>query len=325
MFSYIVRKHKNVLELGGGYDKIKTICKIHGLCDFVTKIGVKNMDLSIVIINHNTRQLTKQTVESILDTKPQFIYEIIVVDNSDKEEEQYKSDNPFVKVLGHVENKGFAHGCNIGAAIARGDYLLFLNSDTIMQKNTLDASVLYMKQNSDVGGLGVQVVLADGQLDHACRRGFPTPWNAFCYFAHIDRLFPNIPVFNGYRLSHLDRSKTYDVDAVTGAYLMMPAELYKKLGGFDETFFMYGEDLDLCWKIKAAGYRVVYYAPVTCVHLKGKSGRSSGNPLVQYHFYNAMLIFYERYYDKQYPRWLTGIIIWVIRSKMPKIEGARHD
>lgn len=279
------------------------------------------MDLSIVIINHNTRQLTEQAVQSILDTKPQVTYEIIVVDNSNKDEERFTCNHEFVTVIEYVENKGFAHGCNTGAALAKGEYLLFLNSDTLMQKNTLDASVLYMKQNPDIGGLGVQVVLADGELDHACKRGFPTPWNAFCYFAHLDKLFPKVPLFNGYRLGHLDRNTTHYVDAVTGAYLMMPTEIYKKLNGFDETFFMYGEDLDLCWKIKAAGYHVLYYAPVTCLHLKGQSGKAAQNPVVKYHFYNAMLVFYDRYYQDKYPAWLTGAVKWAIRQRMPKLDG----
>jgi GT2 family glycosyltransferase len=128
-----------------------------------------------------------------------------------------------------------------------------------------------------------------------------------------------VAFFNGYKLGHLDRNKTCAVDAGSGAFLMMPSYLYQQLGGFDETFFMYGEDLDLCWRIKAAGYQVVYYADVKCIHLKGQSGRSSRNDVVQYHFYNAMLIFYDRYYVEHYPKWLTGIIKHVIRRKMPKI------
>lgn len=273
------------------------------------------------MINHNTKQLTKQAIQSILNTKPQIRYEIIVVDNSDKAEECFICKHELVTVLEHVENKGFAHGCNTGAAVAKGTYLLFLNSDTVMQKNTLDYSVQYMQQHPEIGGLGVKVVLADGTLDHACKRGFPTPWNSLCYFAHLDRLFPKIPLFNGYRLSHLDNDQIHPVDAVTGAYLMMPAGLYHQLYGFDETFFMYGEDLDLCWKIKAAGYQVIYYPEVTCLHLKGQSGRASKNPIVQYHFYQAMLIFYDRYYTGKYPTWLTGAVKWAIRRKMPKIDG----
>ena len=104
---------------------------------------------------------------------------------------------------------------------------------------------------------------------------------------------------------------------------MMPTILFQQLQGFDETFFMYGEDLDLCWKIKAAGYQVVYYAPVQCLHLKGQSGRASRNPLVQYHFYHAMLLFYDRYYQTRYPTWLTGLVKWAIRKKMPVLEGGR--
>lgn len=289
------------------------------MLDF-TESGV-GMDLSIIMINHNTKTLTAQAITSIVRTNPQISFEIIVVDNSDILEETYHTTQSNVIVLANVENKGFAHGCNTGAAIAKGEYLLFLNSDTIMQPNTLDASVQYLRQNPIVGGLGIQVLLSDGSLDHACRRGFPTPWNAFCYFSHLDKLFPKIPFFNGYRLNHLNQAETHRVDAVTGAYLMMPTELYRTLDGFDETYFMYGEDLDLCWRIKQAGYNVVYYASVTCLHLKGQSGRASYNPVVQYHFYNAMLIFYDRYYVGKYPNWLTNIIKWAIRKKLQLLTG----
>ena len=279
------------------------------------------MDLSIIIINHNTKALTAQAIQSIFDTNPQIAYEIIVVDNSNLAEETYTEKQAGVTILSNVDNKGFAHGCNTGAAIAQGEYLLFLNSDTIMQPDTLDASVAYMREHTNIGALGVQVVLPDGSLDHACKRGFPTPWNALCYFSHLDRLFPKAALFNGYRLNHLNRSEIHHVDVITGAYMMMPAKLYQELSGFDETYFMYGEDIDLCWRIKAAGYDIVYYAPVTCLHLKGQSGRASQNAVVQYHFYNAMLIFYDRYYVGRYPRWLTGIIKWAIRKKMPQTGG----
>ena len=136
------------------------------------------MDLSIIMINHNTKNLTEQAIASILQTGTVYSYEIIVVDNSDKPEEKVVYQDPHVVILPDVENKGFAHGCNAGVAVARGEYYLFLNSDTIMQPDTLDMSLLYMKTHKAVGGFGVKLVLADGTLDHACRRGFPTPWNA---------------------------------------------------------------------------------------------------------------------------------------------------
>lgn len=279
------------------------------------------MDLSIVIINHNTRKLTTQAVEAIFLSRPNIEFEIIIVDNSDNPDEYFSTDLNGVKIVSHVENKGFSHGCNIGAMEAQGEYILFLNSDTVMQEHTLDESVWYLRRNSQVGILGVQVILQNGELDHACKRGFPTPWNAFCYFLHLDKLFPKTPLMNGYCLGHLDNDKIQNVDAVTGAYLMISAKLYQQVQGFDETFFMYGEDLDLCWRVKAAGYQVVYYPFVSCIHLKGQSGKAAQNPVVKYHFYNSMLIFYDRYYQERYPRWVTGMVKWVIRRKMPVFMG----
>lgn len=278
------------------------------------------MDLSIIMINHNTKNLTEQAIASILQTGTVYSYEIIVVDNSDKPEEKVVYQDPHVVILPDVENKGFAHGCNAGVAVARGEYYLFLNSDTIMQPDTLDMSLLYMKTHKAVGGFGVKLVLADGTLDHACRRGFPTPWNALCYFSKIDRVFPKAKVFNGYCLRYLSDSTMHEIDAVNGAYLLMPKSVYEQTGGFDETFFMYGEDLDLCYKIHLAGYKVVYDPLLTCTHLKGKSGRASKNPFVQYHFYNAMLIFYERYYSGKYGGPIGWLVKMVLKRKVKQYQ-----
>lgn len=274
------------------------------------------MDLSIIMINHNTKKLTEQAIDSILQSGVSCDYEIIVVDNSDKAEEKYQCHDEHVLVLSDVENKGFAHGCNAGVRVAKGEYYLFLNSDTIMQPDTLNASLEYLRRHKDVGGFGVRLLLADGTLDHACRRGFPTPWNALCYFSKIDRLFPKIKAINGYCLRYLSDDQLHEIDAVNGAYLMMPRQVYEKTGGFDETFFMYGEDLDLCYKIHLAGYKVVYDPLLTCIHLKGKSGRASKNPLVQYHFYNAMLIFYDRYYSGKYGGVTSKLVKMVLRRKV---------
>lgn len=279
---------------------------------------MQEIELSIVMINHNTKKMTEAAIDSILDASPIIAYEVIVVDNSTEEQQTVTYQHENVKILSNIENKGFAHGCNIGAKAAEGEYLLFLNSDTIMHRNTLEFSLDYFKQHDEIGGLGVRLLLENGQLDHACKRGFPTPWNSFCYFTKLDKLFPHTALFNGYRLGHLDEFQIYEVDAVNGAYLLMSASLYWQLGGFDETFFMYGEDLDLCYKIKRAGFHVVYYPEVTCTHLKGQSGRKSKNTMVQYHFYQAMLIFYERYYEDVYPKLLTSCIKWVLRKKMGK-------
>lgn len=273
------------------------------------------VDISIIMINHNTKKLTTQAIQSILDSKPKCNYEIIVVDNSTDCNEQVTFQDERVRILAGVENKGFAHGCNIGVAVAEGAYFLFLNSDTIMKSETLDKSLEYLQEHPKIGGLGVKLIKEDGTLDHACKRGFPTPWNAFCYFSKLDRMFPKTKLFNGYCLRYLSDDAVHQVDAVNGAYLMMPRDVCELTGGWDETFFMYGEDLDLCYKIHLAGYDIVYNPLLSCIHLKGKSGRESDNPFVQYHFYNAMIIFYERYYKDKYLRPVTRIIMRVLENK----------
>lgn len=254
------------------------------------------MDLSVIIVNHNTKQLTTQTIKSIFNTTQGIEYEIIVVDNSSKEREYFEMEDSRVKILLNVENKGFGHACNIGAKRAVGRYLLFLNSDTLMQNYTLERAVKYMDTNKRTGCLGIKTLLPDGSFDHGCKRGFPTPFNSLCYILGLDRLFPKSKKLGGYRLSYLDNNKTHLVDSVSGAFMLIPRAVFQKSGGFDESIFMYGEDIDLCYIIKEMGFDVVYYADVYMIHLKGQSGLKSYNPAVLKHFHNGLRIFYDKHY-----------------------------
>lgn len=254
------------------------------------------MDLSIVIVNHNTKNLTTQTVESVIDTTTGIDYEIIVVDNSSKAKEYFKSNDPRVRVIPKVENKGFGHACNIGAETAIGRYVLFLNSDTIMQTYTLRKSVEYMDSHRDVGCLGIKTILRNGDFDHGCKRGFPTPFNSLCYVLKLDKIFKNNKKFGGYTLSYLSNDETNEVDSVSGAFMLIPKAVLARVGVFDESIFMYAEDIDLCYRIKQSGLKVVYYADVFMIHLKGQSGLHTKNKQVIYHFHNGIKIFYDKYY-----------------------------
>lgn len=258
------------------------------------------MDLSIVIVNHNTKYLTSQTVDSVIETTTGIDYEIIVVDNSSKPIEYYSSDDKQVKVIQRVENRGFGHACNIGANIAIGRYVLFLNSDTIMQKDTLKKSVQYMDSHRDVGCLGIKTILKNGDFDHGCKRGFPTPFNSLCYVLKLHRLFPKNKKFGGYTLSYLSNDETNEVDSVSGAFMLIPKAVLGKVGLFDESIFMYAEDIDLCYRIKKVGFKVVYYADVFMIHLKGQSGLHTKNKEVIYHFHNGIKIFYDKYYRNKH-------------------------
>lgn len=268
------------------------------------------MDLSIILINFNTPRLTEDCVRSILATA-QLSYEIIVVDNSTDERQRYipPADEAHIRRI-IVENHGFGHACNAGMAIANGRNLLLLNNDTIVHEHTLEDSVAYMDAEPDIGALGVKSLLKDGTLDHGCKRGFPTPWASLSYMLGLDRLFPHTPLFGQYRLSYLPDNEIQDVDVVSGAYMLLRRKVWEQTGGFDETFFMYGEDIDLCYRIKERGWRVVYYPPVSILHLRGQSGLSSGNPFVIRQFYQSMLIFYDKHYREKYPALLT----WLVRS-----------
>lgn len=258
------------------------------------------MDLSIIIVNYNTKVLTMQTVKSVINTTYGIDYEIIVVDNSSDTKEYFEINEKHTKVISRVENKGFGHACNIGANIAIGRYVLFLNSDTIMDKGTLRGAVEYMDRHSDIGCLGIKTLLKDGSFDHGCKRGFPTPFNSLCYVLRLDKMFPHIKKFGGYTLNYLSQNETNEVDSVSGAFMLIPKRVLGKVGLFDESIFMYGEDIDLCYRIKRAGYKVVYYADVKMTHLKGQSGLHTKSPVVIKHFHDGIKRFYDMYYKDKH-------------------------
>ncbi len=254
------------------------------------------MDLSIIIVNYNTKKICENTINHVIKNTENIEYEIIVTDNSDIKSEELNYNNKKVKII-KINNKGFGNACNIGSKYANGKYILFLNSDTIVFKNTLDKCVDFIKKNSDIGVLGIKTYLSDGKtLDHGCKRGFPTPFNSMCYILGLDKLFPYNKTFGGYRLTYLDENKSHYVDSVSGAFMLMPLELFKSLKGFDESIFMYGEDLDLCLRVKNKNLKIFYYADAEMIHLKGKSGLSTNNKKVLKYFYDGIKVFYKKYY-----------------------------
>ena len=272
-------------------------------------------NLSIVMVNHDTKTMCERAIESILKARPRLSYEIVVVDNSSQEEERLSDGYGGALVLSGVENKGFGHACNIGAKQAQGDALLFVNSDTELNADTLDNAYACFHSWPDIGALGIRTQLADGSVDPSSKRGFPTPLRALCYFLKLDKLFPRNKLFGGYHMTYLPDDQSCDVDAVSGSFLMVPKDLFFSLGGFDETFFMYGEDMDLCFRIKQGGRRVYYCADATMLHLKGQSGLHTKNPQVIYHFYQAMELFYDKHYKQNYDLFTTWIIHTAIRVK----------
>jgi len=210
--------------------------------------------------------------------------------------EQSKSEDNFYYIYSK-SNLGFGKANNLGFNEAKGKYTLILNPDTLLEPDTLQVMYDYMESNPDIGTSGCKVLNLDGTFQSACRRGFPTPWASFCKLFGLQRLFPKSKLFAKYNLSYLNEDDTNDIDALIGAFMFTRTDVLKQINGFDESFFMYGEDLDLCYRIKQAGYRVTYYPKTTITHFKGESSKRSTLNETK-HFYDAMEIFARKHYGK---------------------------
>ncbi len=278
---------------------------------------MKKPKISIIILNYNTKKLLDQVISSVLETTNNIDFEIIVSDNnsSDGSIEMVKNKFPQVILIENKENGGFAKGNNIAIEKSSGEFILLLNSDTIVQKDCIEKCVAFLEAGDEkMGAVGCRVLLKDGTLDHACRRGFPTPSASFFYFLKFHKLFPHHKTFSKYTLSYLSEFETNEVDALTGAFMLLKRDVIKKVGLLDEDFFMYGEDLDWCFRIKESGYKIMYYPEVSIIHLKGQSSKK--RPVkITYAFYNAMIIFYKKHYKNKYNRIVNFFMYLAIYTK----------
>jgi len=276
------------------------------------------MDLSIIIVNYETYDLTKQTIESVIKYDQPFQYDIFLVDNASKDgsierlQEYFlkESKNDRIKFILNQENMGFAHANNVVLKQTTAEYVLLLNSDTVIVDNCLGKSLNYMKAHEDTGVLGCKVVLPDNTLDKACRRSFPDFYVSFYRMTGFSRLFPKSRRFGRYNLTYLDEDKTYEVDCVVGAFMLVRSKAIKEVGLLDETFFMYGEDIDWCYRLKSANWKIIYYSDAKIVHYKGASNSKKENRQMTYEFYRAMYIFYNKHYKDGYP-WITTSVTYL--------------
>ncbi|MFJ8457695.1 glycosyltransferase family 2 protein [Lysinibacillus xylanilyticus] len=275
------------------------------------------MDLSVVIVNYNTKKLTIDCIQSVLKSKSNFQYDIFVVDNasSDGSVEQIKSKFPHVHVISNKENVGFSKANNQAIKACSSRYVLLLNSDTIVNENTLDEMICYMDEETNVGAVGCEVNLPDGTLDKACHRGFPTPEASLYYMIGLAKKFPNSSKYNSYHKSYMNMHEVHDIDCLVGAFMMVRREAFEQVGLLDEEFFMYGEDIDWCYRIKEAGWRIVYNPTVSIVHYKGASSRRKPFKIV-YEFHRAMYLFHKKHFKTKYNFLINGIVYTGITLKL---------
>lgn len=276
------------------------------------------MDLSIIIVNYETFEMTKQTIESVLNHSPPFNYDIYVVDNKSEDGSFEKlqktffmeSENERIKFLQNSENGGFAQANNLALQKINSEYVLLLNSDTVVVGDCLEKSMNYMENNPDTGVLGCKVSLPDGSLDKACRRSFPKFSVSFYRMTGLSKVFPKSKRFGRYNLTYLDENETYEVDCVMGAFMFLRSSTIAEVGPLDEKFFMYGEDIDWCYRIKNAGWKIIYYSDAEIIHYKGSSNTEKQNKRMIHEFYRAMYIFYNKHYRENYP-WITTLATYM--------------
>ncbi len=254
------------------------------------------MKVSIIIINYNVKYFLDQCIASILQSEFDEEYEIIVIDNAstDKSVEFIRQKYPEVILIENKENVGFSKANNQGVELSKGEFVLILNPDTILSTHTLKICHDFYKKNQNAGIIGVRMYDGSGAFLPESKRGFPTPFVSFCKIFGLAQLFPSSRIFNQYYLGHLDEEINHEVDTLTGAFMFMRKDIFLEVGGFDEDYFMYGEDIDLSYRVRASGYSNHYLSETNIIHFKGESTRKMSFDYVR-RFYEAMIIFAKKH------------------------------
>ena len=281
------------------------------------------VDLSVIIVSYNAAPFLRETLQSLKE-QVGLSYEVIIVDNGSRDDSSrvVAEVMPDATWLPQSTNLGFSRANNVGVRVARGETLLFLNSDvTLPDQDALAHCLKRLSADPKIGVLSPRVnLVSSGQIDATCHRGFPTPWASFTHFTGLEKLFPHVPLFNGYTKRYLGYDHEHSIDAVGGMCMFVPRAVGDALGWWDEDYMFYGEDLDLCYRAHEAGYQVWYYPEVVILHHKGAStGMSESSRAVttasrettrqvKKWSVEAMQLFYDKHYRDTYPRWVTRLV-----------------
>ena len=261
------------------------------------------MKLSVVIVNYNVKHFLEQCLYSVQKAAAGLDVETIVIDNAstDGSRDYLQPKFPLVEFLYNQKNTGFAVACNQGLALAKGEYILFLNPDTIVAEDCFHKCLEFFQNHPACGALGVKMIDGSGTFLKESKRSFPSPFTSLYKLFGLSILFPRSRTFSRYHLGHLDKNETHEVDVLAGAFMMIRKEILDRIGGFDETFFMYAEDVDLSYRVQKTGmpsggsYRNYYFAGTTIIHFKGESTKRGSLNYVRM-FYKAMSVFVRKHY-----------------------------
>jgi O-antigen biosynthesis protein len=278
------------------------------------------MDCSVIIVNFNVKDFLEQALYTIdkslayaAGRRPGFASETFVVDNAsdDGSIDMVRKKFPHVQCIENKSNVGFARANNLALDKSTGRFILLINPDTVVQEDTIDSMMRAMEANPSIGMAGCKILNPDGTLQLACRRSFPRPWVALTKIMGLSALFPRTRLFGQYNLTYLDPDMSYEVDAISGSFMMLKRDVYDQVGGLDETFFMYGEDLDWCYRIQQAGWKIFYLPDTKIIHYKGESTRRSDIDSIRM-FYQAMTVFVEKHISRSKTvKTFLNLTIWI--------------
>ncbi len=272
-------------------------------------------EFSIIIVNYNVKDFLRQALLSVRRAVSGLTAEIIVVDNAseDGSAETVRAEFPEVRIIENIENLGFAVANNQALRVASGRFIVLLNPDTVVQENTFSAihDFLCSNEGKNAGMVGCKILNPDGTLQLACRRSFPTPWVAFTRLSGLSKLFPKSRIFGKYNLTYLDENALTEVEAISGSFMAVRREALDRIGFLDETFFMYGEDLDWCFRMRAAGWKIFYLPQTQIIHFKGESSKRSNLDSLRI-FYQAMHLFARKHFRAKFSTAFYGLLVAAI-------------
>ena len=272
-------------------------------------------DLSVVLLSYNTRDFTEGALRTVLEASAGLSVEVLVVDNASRDgsADMIAAKFPQVDLIRNPRNVGFSAGNNVALRRVRGRYVLLLNTDTIVRRDTLRRMVEFMDAHPEAGAVGCKILNPDGTLQLDSRRGLPTPMTSFCKMSGLSRIFPKSRRLAHYNMTYLDPDEIHEVEVLSGSCMMVRKEAMDQVGLLDEDYFMYGEDIDWCYRLGAAGWKIYYLPTTEIIHFRGESGRS--DPLrILYHKSKAMSIFVSKHMRDRYrffPLWLLQVAIVV--------------